>query len=113
MLNFIHLRKRTTRTTSPQLHTNCRASIVIVKAAIVMVVTLFTSAAGQRIIPQTVQLQTAYVGVRYAFSPRELLPAGAPRLKWALVCKASEDSDPLECPTGVRLEDLRDNSGVP
>src|SRR5687768_5322649 len=86
MLNFIHLSTRTTRTLSLLFHASCQRSIFVVTAVAIMIVTLCSSTAAQRIIPQTVQLQTAYVGVPYSFAPRELLPARAPRLKWSLVC---------------------------
>lgn len=109
MLNFNHLKTRTTRTIPP---TNWRLRIFIVTAAAVMVVILFSSAAAQQIVPQTIQLETAYVGVRYDLLPQELLPARAPRLWWSLICSgAPEPNIKLECPKGVRLENVVDASG--
>lgn len=108
---MLNLKTRTIRTIPLVPYTTWRLRIFIVTAAAAMVVTLFSSAAAQQIIPQTIQLETAYAGVRYDFLAQELLPARAPRLRWSLICKADTDIE-LECPKGVRLEDVLDRNGA-
>jgi len=106
-MNHRHIKTSGSLNSGKQRH---YASALIILSLIGLCVFCFRVDA-QQTIPETIDLRPGFVGVRYVLPLVSLLPAGAPRVDWRLVCGGTGiGGAKLECPRGLSLINLEDST---